>query len=309
VNVGQWYDIATGIGLILAVIKNPDGLVGPVHGIVERRRQARLERDVGQQVAPPSADPAPAPRPPVVADDGQVPLLTLRDVTVRYGVVVAVDAVSFEVEAGSIVGLIGPNGAGKTTLMDAVCGFTSARGEVTFGGAHVDGLAPHRRARHGVARTFQGLDLYDDLTVSENVAVGQYVRGREAPDTDDLLRSLGLEEHRDRHVRHLSQGQRQLVSVARALAGAPRLLLLDEPAAGLDTTESLWLAERLRGVRDRGVTILLVDHDMHFVLGLCDRIHVLDFGKQIASGTPGEIRTNTLVAAAYLGAVPTEATP
>jgi sulfate-transporting ATPase len=133
------------------------------------------------------------------------------------------------------------------------------------------------------------------------------VRGREAPEVDDLLGSLGLLEHRDRNVRHISQGQRQLVSVARALAGAPRLLLLDEPAAGLDTSESAWLADRLRDVRAKGVTIVLVDHDMHFVLGLCDVIHVLDFGKQIASGTAAEIRSNSLVAAAYLGSAPAEA--
>jgi len=164
-------------------------------------------------------------------------------------------------------------------------------------------MVPHRRAALGLGRTFQGVGLYEDLTVEENVVVGQHLATRRGPESvGAVLRSLGLSRLSVSRVGEISQGQRQLVSVARALAGEPRLLLLDEPAAGLDSTESLWLADRLRDVRDAGVTILLIDHDMSLVLGLCDEIHVLDFGELIASGNPGEIRDNRRVAQAYLGA-------
>ena len=155
----------------------------------------------------------------------------------------------------------------------------------------VAGYSPHRRAALGLARTFQLAGVSDDLTVEENVQVGQHRATAHDPAAlTRILDELGLVEMRDLQVSMLSQGQRQLVSVARALAGEPRLLLLDEPAAGLDSTESLWLAERLREVRDTGVTILLVDHDMSLVLNLCDTIDVLDFGALIATGTPEEIR-------------------
>jgi ABC-type branched-subunit amino acid transport system ATPase component len=227
----------------------------------------------------------------------------VRGLTVRYGGVVAVDDVSFSVAPGRIVGLIGPNGAGKTTIMDALSGFAACQGRVDLAGRPLDGLVPHRRAALGLGRTFQGVGLYEDLTVEENVVVGQHLATRRGPESvGAVLRSLGLSRLGASRVGEISQGQRQLVSVARALAGEPRLLLLDEPAAGLDSTESLWLADRLRDVRDTGVTILLIDHDMSLVLGLCDEIHVLDFGELIASGDPGEIRDNRRVAQAYLGA-------
>ena len=231
------------------------------------------------------------------------PLLDVKNLTVRYGGVVAVDDVSFSVEEGQIVGLIGPNGAGKTTTIDALCGFHGYTGSVVLAGRDVVGYSPHRRAVLGLARTFQLAGVADDLTVEENVHVGQHMATTHDPAAlTRILEELGLVEMRDLQVSMLSQGQRQLVSVARALAGEPRLLLLDEPAAGLDSTESLWLAERLRGVRDTGVTILLVDHDMSLVLNLCDSIDVLDFGALIATGTPDEIRTNPQVSTAYLGA-------
>jgi ABC-type branched-subunit amino acid transport system ATPase component len=230
-------------------------------------------------------------------------LLDVRNLTVRYGGVVAVDDVTFSVEAGQIVGLIGPNGAGKTTTIDALCGFHDYEGSVALGAQDVTGLAPHRRAALGFARTFQLAGVSDDLTVEENVQVGQQrANSHDSAEVTRILEDLGLVEMRDLQVSMLSQGQRQLVSVARALAGKPRLLLLDEPAAGLDSTESLWLADRLRQVRDTGVTILLVDHDMSLVLNLCDSITVLDFGALIATGTPEEIRGNPLVSTAYLGA-------
>jgi ABC-type branched-subunit amino acid transport system ATPase component len=210
--------------------------------------------------------------------------------------------VSFCVEEGQIVGLIGPNGAGKTTTIDALCGFHPYTGSALLQGQAMEGLQPHRRTAMGLARTFQLAGVADDLTVEENVGVGlRRATSRDGQGLTKTLEQLGLLGMRDLQVSTLSQGQRQLVSVARALAGQPRLLLLDEPAAGLDSTESLWLADRLREVRDSGITILLVDHDMSLVLSLCDTINVLDFGKLIAAGTPAEIRTNQQVSTAYLG--------
>ena len=237
-------------------------------------------------------------------------LLRVQGLTVRYGGVVAVDDLSFTVPEGRITGLIGPNGAGKTTTMDAICGFADCGGTVELSGRTLHGLLPHRRAALGLGRTFQGAGLYEDLTVEENVVVGQQVAKDRGPgQVTAILSALGVAALGGRRVSELSQGQRQLVSVARALAGQPRLLLLDEPAAGLDSSESLWLAERLRGVRDTGVTILLIDHDMSLVLGLCDEIHVLDFGALIASGPPDAIRGDQRVATAYLGATHATADP
>ena len=180
---------------------------------------------------------------------------------------------------------------------------------MTLGGDSLDGQRPHQRSRHGLGRTFQGIELYDDLSVRENVAVGTTAARHRADTTtlgdDDLERLfelLHLTPVVDRQVKELSQGQRQLVSVARALAGRPRGVLLDEPAAGLDSTESVWLGHRLRAIRDAGVTVVMIDHDMELVLAVCDRIVVLDLGKVIAIGTPDEIRTDPAVAGAYLGA-------
>jgi ABC-type branched-subunit amino acid transport system ATPase component/branched-subunit amino acid ABC-type transport system permease component len=332
-GVDNWYGIVAGIGVILTVIFNPDGVVGPAHLFLEQRRvrgvlarpEGALVPSVGaveRPVSEPSQALAPVSasagelvgsgagvgsnghtRVHATSDSGTGALLEVRDLTVRYGGVVAVDHVSFSVAPGQIVGLIGPNGAGKTTTIDALCGFHQCEGAVVFGGRDLKGFAPHRRAALGLARTFQLAGVSDDLTVEENVQVGQHTAQAHDPQAmTRVLEELGLVDMRDLQVSMLSQGQRQLVSVARALAGEPRLLLLDEPAAGLDSTESLWLADRLREVRDRGVTILLVDHDMSLVLNLCDTIDVLDFGALIATGTPEDIRGNEQVSTAYLGA-------
>ena len=219
---------------------------------------------------------------------------------------------SFDVRDGEIIGLIGPNGAGKTTFIDAISGFADATGSVTLEGDSLDGQRPYQRSRHGLGRTFQGIELYDDLSVRENVAVGT-TAARHRPDTatlgdddlDRLFELLHLTPVVDRQVKELSQGQRQLVSDARALAGRPRVVLLDEPAAGLHSTESLWLGHRLRAIRDAGVTVVMIDHDMELVLAVCDRIVVLDLGKVIAIGTPDEIRNDPAVTSAYLGATHT----
>ena len=327
-GVDNWYGVVAGIGVILTVIFNPEGVVGPTHLFLEQQRtKGALSRRQGALVptlAAATGVPARAPEPlvsPVFGTNGQSaggatlpatasaassssrPLLEVRNLTVRYGGVTAVDDVSLSVYEGQIVGLIGPNGAGKTTTIDALCGFHGCEGTVLLDGQDVGGRSPHIRAGLGLARTFQLAGVADDLTVEENVLVGQQrATAGDADALNRILNDLGLSDLRELQVSMLSQGQRQLVSVARALAGAPRLLLLDEPAAGLDSTESLWLAERLRAVRDSGVTILLVDHDMSLVLNLCDSIDVLDFGVLIAHGTPDEIRHNEAVSTAYLGA-------
>jgi branched-chain amino acid transport system ATP-binding protein len=245
------------------------------------------------------------------------PLLEVDGLRVQYGGVVAVEDASFQIAPGSIVGLIGPNGAGKTTLIDALTGYhRPTTGRVRFREQDVTGKRPHVLARAGLTRTFQSVELFDDLNVEENLLVAaerpgvvsaltQILLPGRAPSreaVDWALEVTELHEIALRYPTELSHGQRKLVGVARALACRPELLLLDEPAAGLDTDETTELGERLRRVRDRGVTMLLIDHDMGLVLEVCEHVLVLDFGKLIASGTPREIRTTPAVVEAYLGA-------
>ena len=246
------------------------------------------------------------------------PLLTTTEVSVRFGGLNAVDRVSLTVNEGRVVGLIGPNGAGKTTFVDTVTGFVKASsGTVAFDGMDVTGWTPHRRARLGMARTFQSMELFDDLSVRENLLVWAERPRWWAPIVDTIrpgrvdgevveavswaLDVLGLDWAADAMPTELSHGERKLVGVARALAARPRLLLLDEPAAGLDTAESKVLSSQLRLLVGHGITVLLIDHDMGLVLGTCDDIFVLEFGSLIAHGTPAEVRTNPQVIAAYLG--------
>ena len=249
------------------------------------------------------------------APDGARPLLEVRDLSVRFGAVAALAGVDLTVPAGALVGLIGPNGAGKTTFIDAVSGFVESTGTVHVDGRPVHGAPPHRRVAAGLGRTWQSLELFDDLTLRENCLVAaqpaslvssllDLVRpGRHVddPQVDAALALVGLDAAAERHPTELSLGQRKLAGVARALAGGPSILLLDEPAAGLDTDESAALGERLRGVVAAGTTVLLVDHDMGLVLGVCEQVHVLDFGCLIRSGTPDEVREDPEVIAAYLG--------
>jgi branched-chain amino acid transport system ATP-binding protein len=243
-------------------------------------------------------------------------LLVVEDLRVTYGGVTAVDGVSLTVGDGEIVGLIGPNGAGKSSLIDALTGYhPAAAGEVTFDGASITGVKPHAIARRGLIRTFQSVELFDDLTVEENLLVAA-----EQPSFWTVLRDLvapprarasesvawareacGLDDVAGSLPSQLSHGRRKLVGVARALAMRPRLVLMDEPAAGLDNDESIAFGERVRSLPARGVSVLIVDHDMGLVLSLCDRIVVIDFGRVIASGTPAEIRDNQQVIDAYLG--------
>jgi branched-chain amino acid transport system ATP-binding protein len=243
-------------------------------------------------------------------------LLEVEGLRVQYGNVVAVDDFSFTVARGSVTGLIGPNGAGKTTAVDALTGYVRpAAGTVRLAGREITGMRPHKLARIGLIRTFQSVELFDDLTVEENLqvassspgaftAIAQLVlpaRDSKRELVDWALSVTELGSVSNRYPRELSHGQRKLVGVARSLACEPSLLLLDEPAAGLDTNETTVLGEKLRTLPEHGVTVLLIDHDMGLVLGVCDQVMVLDFGHKIAEGTPTEIRRNQAVVDAYLG--------
>jgi branched-chain amino acid transport system ATP-binding protein len=242
-------------------------------------------------------------------------LLQTERLGVTYGGLRALDDVNLAVDAGQLVGLIGPNGAGKTTFIDALTGFTPSDGKIRFAGRDISGLAAHHRARLGLARTWQSVELFDDLDVGENLQVGgerqsasgfllDLVRPRRARDVsavDRALAALDLDELRDRSPRALSHGQRKLVGVARALAVGPQLVCMDEPAAGLDTAESRVLGRQLRRILEQGVAILLVDHDMSLVLSVCDYLYVIEFGRVISQGTPAEVRADERVVAAYHG--------
>lgn len=234
-------------------------------------------------------------------------MFSATGVSVRFGGVVALADVGLEVGHGELVGLIGPNGAGKTTFIDAITGFVRCEGNVELDGQRLSRLAPHLRARRGLARTWQTIELFDDLTVRENLAVVATQNaddGRAASNasaTDDALASMELEPVADAMPDELTQDERKRVGIARALVARPRLLCLDEPAAGLDARQSEALGVQLRGLADAGTSILLIDHDMGLVLRICDRVVVLDFGRVIAQGPPDQVRDDARVIAAYLG--------
>jgi branched-chain amino acid transport system permease protein len=331
---GNWFLLFGGAILIITLIQNPEGVAGAFYKRFHKRPAVHPPEPgsrglPGESGSWPDASPhgrvpdslkgirlTPVNRPerveaefptldvrgaveprPVTAASTDVaagaPVLSVRALSVAFGGVRALEKVDLEVREGELVGLIGPNGAGKTTLIDAVTGFVPFTGQVKLDGQDLGRMAAYARARLGLARTWQNTDLFDDLEVGENIAVA----GGEA----QILDLVDLGWAAPAMPDQLSEGARKLVGVARALAGHPRLLCLDEPAAGLDARESEELGRSLRELADRGQSTLLIDHDMGLVLSICDRVVVLEFGRVIADGPPEAVRQNERVIAAYLG--------
>jgi ABC-type branched-subunit amino acid transport system ATPase component len=247
---------------------------------------------------------------------GSMALLTTDSLNVAFGGVTAVDTLSISIQPESLTGMIGPNGAGKTTFIDAITGLVRSSGKITFDGKAIAGWRPHQRAQAGIGRTFQGLELFDEFTIEENLLIAAesgrgwgIVADLFVPRTSragrdavwDALERLDIGRLAGSYPSELSLGERKLVSIARALSGGAQLLMLDEPAAGLNSEESMRLGETLRQLVKSRLTVVLVDHDMGLVLSVCDWIHVLNFGKLIASGAPDEVRKDEHVIEAYLG--------
>ena len=272
--------------------------------------------DVSASTPPRQAGVAPD-RARVVAQD-----LEVRDLTVRYGGVTPVNEVTLTVRSGEIIGLIGPNGAGKSTFIDAISGFVSpASGTISLGGVDLTRQPAHRRVRAGLVRSWQSLEIFEDVNVLENLQVGfhrlsrrEQLRALLTPRKHPLepaglaaVEGFGLADDLHRLPVELSFSQRRVITTARALSLSPSVLLLDEPAAGMSDVRRAILAKAITALaRDRGIGVLVVDHDMPFVMGLCDRIVVLNFGRVICEGTPAEVRGNPEVIAAYLGGATTE---
>ena len=238
-------------------------------------------------------------------------LLHCEDVVVSFGGNRAVDNISFDVHTGTVTGLIGPNGAGKTTLFNVITGLLSPdHGQVFLDGKEITKLPPHKRAQRGLARTFQRLELFTSLTVRDNIRVAGEIRNHwgigdnidVAAETQRIIDLIGLQEVADREVSEIPTGQARVVEVGRALMTHPRIVLLDEPASGQTEQETHAFGRLLRELVSEGLTVCLVEHDMTLVMEVCDQIHVLDYGRMIAYGTPDEIRTNQAVIDAYLGA-------
>jgi branched-chain amino acid transport system permease protein len=290
---GNWFLLFGGAILIVTLIQNPEGVAGAFYRRTHKRPTVKREGP-----APAVAEPRPPPSTPRPEPDKGAAVLRVNGLSVAFGGVHALSDVDLEVREGELVGLIGPNGAGKTTLIDAITGFVHFTGTVELDGRDVGRLPAYARARLGLGRTWQSTDLFDDLDVRENLTVAS---PKDMGEADTTLASVGVDVAAEAMPGQLSQGQRKLVGIARALASGPRLLCLDEPAAGLDTSESQQLGARLRELADQGQSTLLIDHDMGLVLSICDRVVVLEFGKVIADDAPDIVRQNPSVIAAYLG--------
>lgn len=248
-------------------------------------------------------------------------MLEIRGITCVFGGLTALDDVSFSARKGEITGVIGPNGAGKTTLFNIITGiYTRTAGQVILDGRDISDLPPERLARLGLVRTFQNIELFGQMTVLENVMVGLHTRSRSGflacacklpqhlseerrirEQAMELLDFVGIAGQAETAAANLAFGQGRLLEIARALAVKPRIMLMDEPAAGLNSRETWQLGELIRKIRDTGVTVVLVEHDMELVMDICDAIIVLNLGKKLADGTPRQIQENPEVIAAYLG--------
>ncbi|WP_332642211.1 branched-chain amino acid ABC transporter permease/ATP-binding protein [Aeromicrobium sp.] len=307
---GNLVDMLSGALLLAVVLTNPNGMAHTPSRLMSRSKkktsfQILLDRD------------------DAIAPDRPPKSLIVESLAVRFGGVKAVDGVDFRVAPGEVLGLIGPNGAGKTTVLDAITGFVPSGGDVTLGEELISRMSTHARAQRGLQRSFQSLELFDDLTVAENLLVACEVRSpmsgvsdlarpavpRLSPSARQAIKDFDLESVLDESPRELSFGQRRLVAIARAVASTPSLLLLDEPAAGLGESESAELGVLIRHqASQRGIGVVIIEHDVELIMSICDRILVLDAGKVIASGTPSEVTTDPRVISAYLGAAPVKGT-
>jgi sulfate-transporting ATPase len=308
ITIGDWDAFVGGVILLLIIVTHQDGVAEVV---------TREMRPLFQKLRLVRGQPGPASLPEPVLETVTPAPLVVEHLTVRFGGVTAVDDVGFDVQPGEVVGLIGPNGAGKTTIIDAVTGFVKpTSGDVTFDAARINGWSPTRRARRGLRRSFQSLELFEDMSVEDNIRAGadtvdakSWITDLVWPGTHPLpstavsaIHEFGLEPHLVQRPDELPYGKRRLVGIARAVASAPSVIMLDEPAAGLDETESRELASLIRRLAvDRRMGVLLIEHDVGLVMSTCDRIIVLDFGAVIATGTPSEVRANEAVKEAYLG--------
>jgi ABC-type branched-subunit amino acid transport system ATPase component/ABC-type branched-subunit amino acid transport system permease subunit len=320
IGLGSWLTFIGGVLLLITVIANPDGLVGSVLAQLaplRRRLGGGRRRPAAVTVADVDLTQLRRPEPA---------LLTVADLTVRFGAVTAVNHVDLELRSGEVLGIIGPNGAGKTTLIDAITGYVASVGAISLNGRQLQGLPPHRRSRLGIIRSFQSLELFEDLTVAENLLVAsednRSLRGavgliwRRPPQLRGAaaaaVREFELTEFLQRPPADLSYGQRRLLAISRAVACHPHILMLDEPAAGLDDHDRQALKVMLRRLSETwGISVLLIEHDVDLVMSVSDRVIALNFGSVTAAGTPAEVRRHPEVIRSYLGTddPPTEAVP